>query len=487
MSGWEAVIGLEVHVQIKTRTKVFCACPTEFGAAPNSQVCPVCCGHPGVLPVLNKAAVEGLVKAALALGCRINPRSVFARKQYFYPDLPKGYQISQFELPLAEEGKLEITADQGPRTVRINRIHLEEDAGKLLHAVGNRQLEESLVDLNRAGVPLMEIVSEPDIRSADEAAEYLSRLRTVLRYVGASDCDMEKGSMRCDANVSIRPAGETKLGTRAEVKNMNSFKSVKDAVTHEIARQAALLEGGGRVVQETRLWDQAAGETRSMRSKEQAHDYRYFPDPDLAPVELSAGVLDGWKRSLPELPEARKERYAKELGLSDYDAGVLTGEKVLADYFEGALAVFSGEDRKAAAKPLANWLTTELVGRLNEAKKGISESPVPPARLGELVRLVVKAVINSKAAKMVFEEMFTAGGAPEDIVKQKGLVQVEDESQIGSWVDEVIAANPKIVADVKGGKEAAVGSLVGQVMKKSSGRANPQSVNKLLRKAILGA
>jgi aspartyl-tRNA(Asn)/glutamyl-tRNA(Gln) amidotransferase subunit B len=481
---WEAVIGLEVHVQIKTRTKVFCACPTEFGAAPNSQVCPVCCGHPGVLPVVNRAAVEGLVKAGLALGCRINPRSVFARKQYFYPDLPKGYQISQFDLPFAEHGKLEIPAGPGTRVVGIQRIHLEEDAGKLLHAVGSRALDGSLVDLNRAGVPLMEIVSDPDLRSPEEAAEYLQRLRTVLRYVGVSDCDMEKGSMRCDANVSVRPAGEAKLGTRAEVKNMNSFKSVRDAVAHEIARQTALIEGGGRVVQETRLWDQAAAETRSMRSKEEAHDYRYFPDPDLVPVELPAALLEEWRKSLPELPEARRARYERDLGLTPYDAGVLTSEKVLADYFESALAVFGPEPRQGA-KPLANWLTTELLGRLNELKKDLADSPVAARGLGELVQLVVKGTVNSKAAKMVFDEMFAGGGDPAEIVRKKGLVQVEDEGQIKSWVEEVIAANPKIVADVKGGKDAAVGSLVGQVMKKSSGRANPQTVNKLLRQSLL--
>jgi aspartyl-tRNA(Asn)/glutamyl-tRNA(Gln) amidotransferase subunit B len=483
--GWEAVIGLEVHVQIRTRTKLFCACPAEFGAEPNSHICPVCAGHPGVLPVLNRRALEGLVKTALAVGCRINGRSVFARKQYFYPDLPKGYQISQYELPLAVEGRLEISTEAGARVVGIERIHLEEDAGKLLHAVGSRALDYSLVDLNRTGVPLMEIVSKPDMRTPEEAAEYLVQMRNVVRTVGASECDMEKGSMRCDANVSVRKVGETALGVKAEVKNMNSFKAVKDAVAFEIERQIRLLEEGGRVVQETRLWDQAEGTTRSMRSKEEAHDYRYFPDPDLPPVELSDAQIEEWRRSLPELPEVRRARFEKDLGLSAYDANVLTAEKVLADFFEEGLAVFPAAERRAGAKPLVNWLTTELLGRLNAKKKELSESPVPARHVGELTRLVVAGTVNSKAAKMVFDEMFAGGGSPEEIVKKKGLVQVEDEGQIKAWVDEVIAANAKIVADVKGGKEAALGALVGQVMKKSSGRANPNTVNKLLREVLL--
>jgi aspartyl-tRNA(Asn)/glutamyl-tRNA(Gln) amidotransferase subunit B len=331
----------------------------------------------------------------------------------------------------------------------------------------------------------MEIVSKPDIRSADEAGEYLERLRDIVRYAGVSECDMEKGSMRCDANVSIRPFGQAALGTKAEVKNMNSFRSVHDAVVHEIDRQIRLVEGGGRVVQETRLWDQAEGTTRSMRSKEEAHDYRYFPDPDLPPMELSDAQLEEWRRSLPELPEARRARYEKDFGLSAYDAGVLTADKPFADYFEEALSVFPAADRKAAAKTLVNWLTTELAGRLNALKTDISGSPVPARSLGELARLVVGGAVNSKAAKMVFDEMFSAGGSPEEIVKKKGLVQVEDEGQIRAWVDDVVAANPKIAADVKGGKEAAIGSLVGQVMKKSSGRANPVTVNKLLRQALL--
>lgn len=479
------VIGLEVHVQLKTNSKIFCSCPTAFGSDANTQICPVCCGYPGVLPVLNRQAVEELVRAALALGCRINERSVFARKQYFYPDLPKNYQISQADLPLALQGHLDIPTNAGQKkTVRIQRIHLEEDAGKLLHAVGSRALDYSLVDLNRTGVPLMEIVSEPDIRSAEEASAYLETLRTILRYVGVSDCDMEKGSMRCDANVSIRPVGQETLGTRAEVKNMNSMRSVRDAITHEVARQTALVEGGGRVVQETRLWSQDLGTTQSMRSKEEAHDYRYFPDPDLVPLELSAEYVETMRKTLPELPEARRARYEKELGLSAYDASVLTAEKTLADFFASALARFDAGERPAAAKPLSNWLTTELLGRLNTQRKTLEESPISPEHLADLVRLILKGVVNSKAAKTVFDHMFTDGGDPESIVKAKGLVQVEDAGEIARWVDEALAANPKVVADIRGGKAGAIGSLVGHVMKKSGGRANPQTVQQLLKEKL---
>ncbi|MBP9699567.1 MAG: Asp-tRNA(Asn)/Glu-tRNA(Gln) amidotransferase subunit GatB [Elusimicrobia bacterium] len=485
MTAYESVIGLEVHVQLKTNSKIFCSCPTGFGETANSQICPVCCGYPGVLPVLNKKAVDELVRAALAVGCRINPRSVFARKQYFYPDLPKNYQISQHDLPLAVNGHLDIPQKSGEKkTVRIQRIHLEEDAGKLLHAVGSRALDYSLVDLNRTGVPLMEIVSEPDIRSPEEASDYLDTLRTLLRYVGASECDMEKGSMRCDANVSIRPVGQTSLGTRAEVKNMNSLRSVRDAVAHEIARQIQVVESGGRVVQETRLWNQDEGATHSMRSKEEAHDYRYFPDPDLVPVELSADWIETLRRSLPELPEARCARYERDLGLSAYDAAVLTAEKTLADFFETALNRFEAPARREAAKPLSNWLTTELLGRLNAQRKTLDESPVSSVQLADLVKLILNGVINSKAAKVVFDHMFTEGGDPETIVKAKGLVQVDDEAEIGRWVDDVVAVNPKIVADIQGGKAGAVGSLVGQVMKRSGGRANPQTVQNLLKKKL---
>jgi aspartyl-tRNA(Asn)/glutamyl-tRNA(Gln) amidotransferase subunit B len=483
---YEPVIGLEVHVQLKTRSKIFCSCSTEYGAEPNTQICPICCGYPGVLPVLNRRAVEGLVRAALALNCRINADSIFARKQYFYPDLPKNYQISQYERPLAEHGYLDVRTDTASKKVRIHRIHLEEDAGKLLHAVGSRVLDHSLVDLNRTGVPLMEIVTEPDLETPEQAAAYLTQLRSVLRYVGVSECDMEKGSMRCDANVSLRPAGAKTLGTKAEVKNMNSIRGVRDALVHEIERQTAALNAGERIVQETRLWDAVKGVTVSMRSKEEAHDYRYFPEPDLVPMRLDAAFIEETRRGLPELPEARRDRFVKELGLSEYDAGVLTAEKALADYFETALAAFPASERKETAKPVTNWITTELLGRLNVIKKGIEEAPVKAEHIAAVVKLVRAGTISGKTAKDVFDAVFKGEGDPETIVKTKGLVQVGDENQIAAWVDEVIAANAKIVQDVKGGKEAAIGSLVGQVMKKSQGRANPQTVNQLIRKKLLG-
>jgi aspartyl-tRNA(Asn)/glutamyl-tRNA(Gln) amidotransferase subunit B len=482
---YETVVGLEVHVQIKTNSKLFCGCPTEFGAEPNSQICPVCCGHPGVLPVLNRRAVEGLARAALSLHCRINSNSIFARKQYFYPDLPKNYQISQYENPLAEEGYLDIPVEGGTKRIRIHRIHLEEDAGKLLHAIGSRTLDYSLVDLNRTGVPLMEIVSEPDIRSPEEAASYLSTLRNILRYVGVSDCDMEKGSMRCDANISLRPVGVEKLGTRAEVKNLNSIRGVRDALVYEIGRQAEVLDGGQRVVQETRQWDAQRQTTQTLRSKEEAHDYRYFPEPDLVPINLEKSYLEKVLKDLPELPDARAARYEKELGLSAYDAGVLTAEKPLSDYFESALKGFDGgTSQKEAAKPLANWITTELLGRLNAQKKEIQDSPIPAANLATLVKLIQTGTISGKTAKMVFDDMFNGAGAPDEIVKKKGLVQVEDEGQIAQWVEEAIAANPKVLQDFQSGNERALGALVGAVMKKSGGRANPGTVNKAIRKKL---
>lgn len=481
---YEAVVGLEVHVQLKTKTKIFCACPTDFGAEPNTQICPVCAGHPGVLPVLNKAVVEGLVLTALALGCQISRRSVFARKQYFYPDLPKNYQISQYEAPLAEGGHLDLSGEGSPRSIRLNRIHLEEDAGKLLHAVGSRVLDYSLVDLNRAGVPLMEIVSEPDLKSPEEAAEYLNRLRAVLRGIGVSDCDMEKGSLRCDANVSVRPTGSATLGAKAEVKNMNSIRSVRDAIAYEIVRQTQLVESGQRVVQETRQWDQAQGITQSMRSKEEAHDYRYFPDPDLVPMTLSDEEIERWRRSLPELPEARQRRFETALQLSPYDAGVLVAEKEIADYFESALSLWPEAERALTAKPLVNWLTTELLGRLNAVKKSIGESPVSARHLALLVRLVLSGELPGSAGKKLFDRLFQEGGDPEEIVRREGLGTVKDDQQIRAWVGEVVSANAKIVADIQGGKAAALGALVGQVMKKSAGRAPAALVQQLLKEKL---
>ncbi|OGR89361.1 MAG: aspartyl/glutamyl-tRNA amidotransferase subunit B [Elusimicrobia bacterium RIFCSPLOWO2_01_FULL_59_12] len=479
---FEPVIGLEVHVQLKTASKLFCRCPTAFGADPNSQICPICAGHPGVLPFLNKRAVELLVQAALGLGCTITPRSVFSRKQYFYPDLPKAYQISQYDLPLATGGTLEIAASDGTsKTIRIHRIHLEEDAGKLLHAIGNRELDHSLVDLNRAGIPLAECVSEPDMHTPEEAYSYLTNLKAIFQYLGISDCDMEKGSLRCDANISLRPAGHTQLGTKAEVKNLNSFKAVKEALHHEIKRQTEVLNTQGRVVQETRLWDETCGVTQSMRSKEEAHDYRYFPEPDLVPIELKTDFLSKIKASLPELPTAKKARFIQAYKLSDYDATVLVGDRLLAEYFEQAVSKAGAE----VAKPMCNWITTELLGRLNAAGRPIADSPVSAEHLAQLVALVQKGTISGKTAKDVFGEMFETRQAPAAIVKSKGLVQVGDEPTITRWCDEAIAEMPHAVQEYKGGKERAIGSLVGLVMKKSQGKANPQMVNRILLKKLV--
>lgn len=483
---YEAVIGLEVHVQLKTNSKLFCACETDFGAAPNSHVCPVCTGQPGVLPVLNKKAVEGIVKAGLALGCSINSRSFFARKQYFYPDLPKAYQISQSDQPVCSNGSIEITGASGPKVVRVQRIHLEEDAGKLVHAIGSTELPYSLVDLNRSSVPLIEIVSHPDLSTADEAYDYLSKLKANVQYVGVSDCDMEKGSLRCDANVSIRPTGSKTLGTRVEIKNMNSFRAVKDAITHEIERQIELVESGGRVVQETRLWNEARGATSTMRSKEEAHDYRYFPDPDLVPLEITKEWLDEVKKSLPELPEKRRSRLVKDLSLSEYDAGVLVSQRELVDYFEDGLKPYPVDKRPSLAKPLANWIITELLGRLNAENKTVKDSPIPAPSLAELVELIGAGTISGKMAKDIFAEIYASKESPKAVVQKKGLSQVSDEGELIKFIDEVIKENAKIVEDVKGGKERAIGSLVGALMKKTKGRANPQLANDLIKKRILG-
>ena len=477
----EPVIGLEVHVQLKTESKLFCRCSTVFGAPPNSQICPICCGHPGVLPYLNKKAIELVVRAGLGLGCEIAPHSVFSRKQYFYPDLPKAYQISQSDLPLARNGKIEImTADGKPKTIRVHRIHLEEDAGKLLHAIGARELDYSLVDLNRACVPLAECVSEPDLATPEEAYSYLTAIKAVFQYLDVSDCDMEKGSLRCDANISLKPVGHKTLGTRAEIKNLNSFKAVKEAIYYEIKRQQEVLSTEGRVIQETRLWDDTRGVTESMRSKEEAHDYRYFPEPDLIPINLGKEYLDSIRAAQPELPDKKKVRFVSEFKLTDYDATVLVGDKALAGYFEDAVKKAGSE----AAKPVSNWITTELAGRLNAAKKSISESPVSPEALAQLVGLIQKGTITGKTAKDVFTEMFETGGTPEQIVKAKGLTAVIDEGAIAKWCDEAIAEMPKAVEEFKGGKERAIGSLVGLVMKKSQGKANAQLVNQILQKKL---
>ncbi|OGS02026.1 MAG: aspartyl/glutamyl-tRNA amidotransferase subunit B [Elusimicrobia bacterium RIFOXYB12_FULL_50_12] len=475
---FETVIGLEVHAQLKTDSKIFCSCPTEFGKGENTNICPVCTGQPGVLPVLNEKAVEFIAKTGLALNCRVNTRSIFARKQYFYPDLPKNYQISQYELPVCESGFVDIKIDKETKRIRVHRIHLEEDAGKLLHAIGARELDHSLVDYNRTGVPLMEIVSEADMRSPEEAYQYLSALKNILEYLGVSDCDMEEGKFRCDANISLRPYGQKEFGTKAELKNMNTLKGVREALEHEVERQAEILSAGGKIIQETRLWDAGLGETRSMRVKEEAHDYRYFPEPDLVPIELDEKYVSAVKAGLPELPEARSNRFAAELGLSEYDASVLTSEKPLADYFEAALP------EKDAAKLTANWVISELLGRLNASGTNINTSPVGPENLRGLLKLIQNGTISGKIAKTVFDDMFNTGKNAGTIVEEKGLTQISDEAALAKLCGEAIAETPKAVEEYRSGKERALGSLVGVVMKKTQGKANPGLVNKILKEKL---
>jgi aspartyl-tRNA(Asn)/glutamyl-tRNA(Gln) amidotransferase subunit B len=476
---YEAVIGLEVHSQIKTDTKVFCNCSTDFHSQPNTNICPVCTGQPGVLPVLNKKAVELLVRTGLALECRINKKSVFARKQYFYPDLPKNYQISQYDLPFAEHGKLNISVDGGVKTIGITRIHLEEDAGKLVHDIGMKKLDYSLADYNRTGIPLMEIVSEPDMRTPQDAAAYLTALKSLIEYLETSDCNMEEGKFRCDANVSIRPVGQKEFGTKAELKNMNTISGVEEALVYEIQRQIEVVENGGKIVQETRTWDPDEKVTKSMRSKENAHDYRYFPDPDLVPVILDDDFINKIKKDIPELPEKRKQRLISECGLSQYDANVIISDKALADYYETALETASKQSDNSG-KQIANWITTELLGKLNSAKLTIKESPVKAENLGTLVALIIKGTISVKIAKMVLEDMFNDGKDHDTVVKEKGLVQMSDEGAIVAICKEAVAESPKIVEEYKAGKERAIGAIVGLVMKKSKGKANPQMVNKIL-------
>ncbi|NJD55302.1 MAG: Asp-tRNA(Asn)/Glu-tRNA(Gln) amidotransferase subunit GatB [Nitrospirae bacterium] len=472
---WEAVIGLEVHAQMLTETKIFCGCSTRFGAEPNTQTCQVCIGMPGVLPVLNRKALEFAIRTGIATNCAISGYSRFARKNYFYPDLPKGYQISQYEHPICEHGHIEIVVDGEVRRIGITRIHMEEDAGKNIHEGTGGY---SYVDLNRTGVPLMEIVSEPDIRSPKEAAEYMRKLRSIVRYLGVCDGNLEQGSLRCDANVSVRPFGQQEFGTRAEVKNINSFRYVEKAIEYEIKRQIKVIEDGEKIVQETRLWDANKGITESMRSKEEAHDYRYFPDPDLVPITVDRKWVDEIRASLPELPDAKRHRFVSNYGLPEYDADLLTSERSLAEWFEEA--VRAGAQAKAAS----NWIMGDLTKLLNEENRSINECQIRPAQLAGMLQLVDKGTISGKIAKTVFDEMYKTGKDAETIVKEKGLIQISDSSEIEKVIDDIIVKSPKEAERFRAGDEKLLGFFVGQAMKAMKGKANPQILNELLRKKL---
>lgn len=476
MATYETVIGLEVHLQLNTETKLFCGCPTRFGAEPNSHTCPVCLGLPGVLPVFNERAYEWGIRVALAFNCEIAPRMKFDRKQYFYPDLPKGYQISQFDQPLARAGFLDIVDSEGnPKRIRIHRMHLEEDAGKSLH---ENHESYSLVDYNRAGIPLIEMVSEPDMRSADEAYQYLTELKSAIQYLGVSTCNMEEGSLRCDTNISIRPEGQEALGNKVEIKNLNSFRAVKLALEFERQRQESLAEQGIRIPQETRLWDEKRQITDSMRSKEEASDYRYFPEPDLVPFTVEAAVVEQARKALPELPSEKRERFQKEYGLSAYDAGVLTQQRSMAEFFEAS--VKSHGD----AKSIANWLMGDVSAYLNANGLEIENIPVRPEWLGQMVALIEKGTITGKIAKAVLTKMLETGKDPQAIVEEEGLQQIGDADSLAQVAEEVIGANPKVVEEYRSGKESAIMYLVGQGMKKTKGRANPKQLTDALKEKL---
>jgi len=473
---FQPVIGLEVHVQLKTDSKIFCGCSTRFGAEPNLNTCPVCLALPGALPVLNRKVVEFAIMAGLATNCSIAPTNIFARKNYFYPDLPKGYQISQFDLPICLAGHLDIAVGDQAKRIGITRIHMEEDAGKLVHGQGGG----SGVDLNRAGTPLLEVVSEPDLRSSDEAVAYLKKLHQIVTYLGICDGNMEEGSFRCDANVSVMPVGSDRLGTRAEIKNVNSFKFVKAAIEYEISRQCELIEDGGTVVQETRLFDPNKGITRSMRSKEEAHDYRYFPDPDLVPIVIGADWINQIRQVLPELPEVKYNRFLSEYSLPEYDADVLTASRQLADYFEQCARGCNN------AKSAANWVMGELTRTLNDTGSAIEYCPVAPAKLADLIRLIDTGAISGTIAKKVFEEIWKNGGEPAVVVEQQGLAQVSDTGAIEAAIDQIMEANQGQVDEYRSGKDKVFGFFVGQVMKAMKGKANPALVNDLLKQKLAG-
>ena len=475
---YETVIGPEVHVQIDTKTKIFCSCSTQFGTPANENTCPICLGMPGVLPVLNKRFLESSMRACLATHCTIEPMNRFARKNYFYPDLPKGYQISQFELPLGTCGHININVDGTKKRIGLTRIHMEEDAGKLIHGENLGNPGKSYVDFNRTGVPLCEVVSEPDMRSAEEARAYLLELKSILEYTEVSDCNMEEGSFRCDANVSIRPIGLKEFGTRTELKNLNSFKFIQKAIEYEVDRQTNILDQGDTVKQETRLYDADRGETFPMRSKEEAHDYRYFPDPDLVPIIIDEAWVEELQKTIPELPEQKRERFVSSYGIPEYDTGVLTSSKLLADYFEQCASLFP------QPKIISNWIMGDLLRELKKDGKDIADCPISPSALVDLLKLIDSGTISGNIAKGVFEEMYQTKKPADSIVEEKGLKQITDSSAIEKIVDEVIQANPSQVEEFKGGKEKVIGFLVGQVMKQSKGKANPGMVNKLLKEKM---
>ena len=468
---YEVIIGLEVHAELSTKTKIYCGCTTEFGGDPNTHCCPVCTGMPGAIPVLNEKVVEYAVKAGLTTNCEITKESKQDRKNYFYPDTPRAYQISQFDMPLCEHGKIEIDVEGNKKEIGITRIHIEDDAGKLVH---DSYTGGTLVDLNRAGVPLIEIVSEPDLRSAAEAVAYVEKLKGILEYIGVSDCKMQEGSLRADVNLSIRPMGSDKFGTRTETKNLNSFRAIARCIEFEIQRQKDVIESGGVIYQETRRWDDVAGEGYAMRAKEDAHDYRYFPEPDLMPINLSEEYIQNIKENLPELPENRKARYIEEMNLPEYDAGIITSSKALSDFFEAA------SKECGNAKAVSNWIMTDIIRVAREGDFEYSAMPFTATQFAGLIKLIDKGTISGSIAKKVFEEMVNTGKDAEKIVEEKGLIQISDEGAIKEVVDRIIAANPQSIADYKAGKDRALGFLVGQCMKEMKGKGNPQILNKLI-------
>ncbi len=475
---YEAVIGLEVHAQLKTKSKIFCFCSTQFGSKPNQNTCPICLGMPGVLPILNREVVAFTIKMGLATNCSIASFCRFARKNYFYPDLPKGYQISQFELPLCQKGNVTINLNENTKKIGITRIHMEEDAGKLIHGENLGQPDSSYVDFNRTSLPLIEIVSEPDIRSSEEAREYLLKLKATLEYLNICDCNMEEGSLRCDANISLRPEGEEKLGTKTELKNMNSFRNVQRAIEYEIKRQTHILDNDEKVIQQTRLWDTGKNETILMRTKEEAHDYRYFPDPDLVPIVVNDEWIEKIRKDLPELPDEKRKRFVKQYKIPEYDAGVLTSSRPLADYYEQCLEMFPHP------KSTSNWIMSDILRVLKRDDKEIMDCPVTPKHLTDMLKMIENRTISSKIAKTVFEEMYSSGIPPVEIVKKKGLVQISDEDSILKIIQDVLNKNQVEVEAYRNGKTKLLGFFVGQVMKETQGKANPALVNKLLKENL---